>query len=1604
MKKFYGLLLFLFVYLATGNATQLTGTLQKPDGTGFTGTLYLSIAQQVGITSMNSCGGPVLVTPTVSIGITITNGVMQSPPNVYGAECTLPSGMPYNAILKDQNGNTMFSTQWLITGNTQDVGTVYQGPAQLPPSALILQYGIGPPPTSTPCAATTAYVQADAAAGANLFLCINNVFVLQGSGVAGGISILAPVAGGTSNAVLFVGPDGKLHQDTGSFLYDSSTHALSAQRINASAGFYGSLIGNAATATALASIPGTCGTGQAPRGVDVQGNALFCFTPASGGGASIPSTLNIIKGSGSGNGADSGIPVSSVALNNANNTFTAPQTFGVGSISYNNQIVIPSTAATSGANINSPLFLTAGNYWTGTVSGTDQWYWQTVLGTGANPSSTYTLGHNGSSGTQSLYLPYMVQAGNAKQLTIDTAGNVVAPSVSLTGLVTSTDPLCIGAAGLIIQSGCSGGGGGITPVGAAYATQLRGATTGTLTPGIAYDSTGLNALNASASIAVSANYSDPVRANDIYVQQYPYQEYQFSDFRNSYNDFILTRSIEAHGTSGISDYLDQPSGYGNFNNLTGLQVSIVTQTPYQIGGGEVLNIDQHASDDAVGSNHNVNCVGVSNRFNEGCEPLRWFYQFSEIPFGGTIASASADSLGNPIYQITQTSGYSVASSGEQRIIYNHQGASAPAGDIVGVNLNYTDAGGKIRFPEITVSADHGLGTSTITTLIGGADYKEYDTSGGTCPYPVIASTWPGNIDPYSSPGVVDGSATKTQHQCLEVASLSGLSTGDRISLWDIGVNYENTIIQGTYTSAGHFYIKANLQRPHLPATLVVKGGGTGWGWQGQVDYAKTKYLWPIVATLDSTHILLWAGSDVTDGPKLNSYVYPRTTPVTPLTVTPTVVGGVVTGITTNASDYSLPGTLTLTKFFPRPDLTLGGGSCGVPPTFTWQFAPSQGRYTPVLATGGSTCPPGLTITAQSYYANPYYVWPVTRTARVIDPTLWATLDKNSTKAQRLAPSTSGYIVTDPWPATAAGVGNTLEIAPNFNRVMGSQVTMEMEEAASRKNTSDTWSAHVTSADPVRAAINDAPAYLFIGRARNNYMAGPASAPACPDIDDNNPTAGLCHSPTDNQFFPGPSWGGFGIQSRGYYLNFPPVFDTSGSALGASLYVDCAADPAHPMIWHPCQRGIASRYYSHFDKFSGSGMIYDQTDKSYTASGDIRSVQGGFTAVDEAPGYQITKRTGGSTHWSRMFDAPFTSFGSDLGQSDNTVSAGQYSAGVIAAGTGTPIAPLLFNVGTTGSTTYTYVITALTANGESVPGPPFSVTNGPASSPHIVVKGTAIPGATGYNIYRTAGPGGSGIICTNIAPRNVGTGDITLVCNDIGQAAGASAPSTNTTGLFILSNKSVTAIQGAGTSLASTTGTFTNGNLRGTNATGDEVDVPINTFCQSSGANCPASSGTPSSPGIQTWTGSAWSLATGANVASLFSGTGPCYLNNSGTCDNPTLHLPTSYVQRGQTSAISTTTIYTAPATALYRIAIGVTCDVASSGSTVSANLLFTDISGTSQNLGLGTAICTTLGLASFADQFPVVNLQSGSAVQIQTSIGNTPTYDIAATVEQMTIN
>lgn len=117
-----GIILLALAFQLHGYQTTLTGNLNNPDGTGANGYLILSLSQQASVSA--SCGTQVMVVPTVQIKIQVITGIMQGTPAVFGNDCLLPQNTYYNVTFLDNNGNTVFTDRWVITGMTINIGTI----------------------------------------------------------------------------------------------------------------------------------------------------------------------------------------------------------------------------------------------------------------------------------------------------------------------------------------------------------------------------------------------------------------------------------------------------------------------------------------------------------------------------------------------------------------------------------------------------------------------------------------------------------------------------------------------------------------------------------------------------------------------------------------------------------------------------------------------------------------------------------------------------------------------------------------------------------------------------------------------------------------------------------------------------------------------------------------------------------------------------------------------------------------------------------------------------------------------------------------------------------------------------------------------------------------------------------------------------------------------------------------------------------------------------------------------------------------------------------------------------------------------------------------
>lgn len=114
-----------------------------------------------------------------------------------------------------------------------------------------------------------------------------------------------------------------------------------------------------------------------------------------------------------------------VAVNTTNAlSIDASQNVGIGSSatatanpfivsSAGNLTQTATTAATSGANNNSPTHTLQGTYWTGSASANDSWTMQDKLGAGSNPTSTLLFAHSGTSGAANIRVPLLFNIGVA---------------------------------------------------------------------------------------------------------------------------------------------------------------------------------------------------------------------------------------------------------------------------------------------------------------------------------------------------------------------------------------------------------------------------------------------------------------------------------------------------------------------------------------------------------------------------------------------------------------------------------------------------------------------------------------------------------------------------------------------------------------------------------------------------------------------------------------------------------------------------------------------------------------------------------------------------------------------------------------------------------------------------------------------------------------------------------------------------------------------------------------------------------------------------------------------------------------------------------------
>lgn len=264
---------------------------------------------------------------------------------------------------------------------------------------------------------------------------------------------------------------------------------------------------------------------------------------------------------------------------------------------------------------------------------------------------------------------------------------------------------------------------------------------------------------------------------------------------------------------------------------------------------------------------------------------------------------------------------------------------------------------------------------------------------------------------------------------------------------------------------------------------------------------------------------------------------------------------------------------------------------------------------------------------------------------------------------------------------------------------------------------------------------------------------------------------------------------------------------------------CSSNSPDAILWSQATNGGASVFGAHTytPRFFMNRPL--EVFSYIGASGQIGFLNNGGQIT--LPG---TDGIGGYFSWIPGTNKELNYGNGAIGDSTGTMGMAQLNAGHLYAGVPAVVGMTVSPVGTTGSTTYTYVCIERTALGPSSLNATQTITNGNAtlsSGNYNDIHCPAQPGAVSTDIYRTVGGGTQGKIANQLATAYFSGSDL----HDTGLSGDATTPPTvGSDGSFTLSSRTVTSVQGTtGTALLSCTGTFTSGHLVSIDANGNCID-------------------------------------------------------------------------------------------------------------------------------------------------------------------------------------
>lgn len=443
MKKLATLLLALawFAPHAFAQNTQLSGTLNLPNAAGFNGYMYLSLPiPGSAISSCSGSGAPQQVMPVEQVVVKIVNGAMSTAPKIWGADCMLPTGLPYNVRIVDAQGNQVMTDQWLIAGSTFNIGTAVT---------------TSPSPYANPSVFTTPFVNTS-------YTTVGDCLVIQAGGAIG-----AGTCGSGGGGSIGAGTPGQFPYYNSANTIQGDPNIIDSETQSTGGGMQ--YIGNGIQATA------------------VRGGKYVFQTADNANDSTVASAISLITAitfthaAGAANINIQATDSSSTANNQTANIFINAQSSGTNG----GQLQLSAQGGSGGTNSGLVTIVA-----TGAASGAGNINIG-ASGAGSNSGNVTITASNSTSGQgnismqgNSFYGTFGQYVLSGSNFSVDTFGNVLA-----TGLVSGTQLYATGLTpGLCVQVGSggqlvtalgacgTGGGGGLAGLTVGYLTVANSTT------------------------------------------------------------------------------------------------------------------------------------------------------------------------------------------------------------------------------------------------------------------------------------------------------------------------------------------------------------------------------------------------------------------------------------------------------------------------------------------------------------------------------------------------------------------------------------------------------------------------------------------------------------------------------------------------------------------------------------------------------------------------------------------------------------------------------------------------------------------------------------------------------------------------------------------------------------------------------------------------------------------------------------------------------------------------------------------------------------------------------------------------------------------------